>query len=119
MTKSGFRPAVYARVRKIPSGRVATYGQIAAEIGHPGAARAVGTALAQTPRHLQRILPWHRVIASHGVSRARDGERAALQRELLRDEGVAVRASGHVDLLRFQWNPSERQRDGAPKVRHK
>lgn len=108
MTQTSFTSAVYAAVRRIPKGSVATYGQIAAYVGHPRAARAVGTALARLPRRLEAIIPWQRVIAAQGISRARDDERAFLQRDMLESEGVDVRRSGRIDLMRFQWAGSQR-----------
>ena len=61
-----FHAAVYRLVERIPRGRVATYGQIAALIGYPRAARAVGRAMKHVPGHL----PWHRVVnAQGGISR--------------------------------------------------
>ncbi|MGH7763055.1 MAG: MGMT family protein [Candidatus Dormibacteraceae bacterium] len=73
------------RIRRIPPGRVQTYGGI-----DPGAPRLVGHVLATT----QQRLPWHRVVRADG-SMAK-GER---QRELLRKEGVALRGD-RVDLER-------------------
>ena len=52
-----FARAVYALVRRVPRGRVVTYGQVAAILGHPRAARAVGTALANLPAPLKHIVP--------------------------------------------------------------
>ena len=49
-----FARAVYALVREVPRGRVVTYGQVAAILGHPRAARAVGTALSQPPAAARR-----------------------------------------------------------------
>jgi methylated-DNA-protein-cysteine methyltransferase-like protein len=95
---------IYAVTRRIPRGRVATYGQIARLAGLPGHARQVGYALhamaAEGP------VPWHRVINARGEisRRARPGAEAA-QRELLEREGVAFGADGRVDLARHQWRP--------------
>lgn len=101
--RSEFVRAVYAAVKRVPRGRVVTYGQIAAMLGHPRAARAVGTALARLPRHLSRSVPWQRVINSSGrISRRSDFSRPDLQRRLLENEGVQFRSGGHVDLGRHQ-----------------
>ena len=60
---------VYRLVARVPKGRVVTYGQVAAILGAPRAARAVGTALRHLPRPLSKKVPWHRVInASGGIS---------------------------------------------------
>ena len=105
-----FRAAVYRLVRRIPSGRVATYGQVAASLGHPRAARAVGTALHWLPRELLERVPWQRVInAAGGISDRGDIYRPDLQRRLLEDEGVVFDAGGHVDLRRFRWRGPRRE----------
>lgn len=100
-----FFQRVYARVREVPRGRVATYGQIAALLGSPRAGRSVGWAL----RALQdgSGVPWHRVVDAQGRIRlAAHGGAAALQAALLRREGVAVSREGTVDLARFLWKGS-------------
>ena len=61
-----FARAVYAVVRHVPRGTVVTYGQVAAILGHPRAARAVGTALARLPHSLAHKVPWQRVINAAG-----------------------------------------------------
>src|SRR5574341_2316344 len=61
-----FHRAVYRVVRKVPRGKVVTYGQVAAILGHPRAARAVGQALRMLPPALGHIVPWQRVINSAG-----------------------------------------------------
>lgn len=61
---SSFTRSVYAAAQKIPSGKVVTYGKLAARISRPGAARAVGSALAKNPIPL--IVPCHRVLGSSG-----------------------------------------------------
>lgn len=106
-----FARAVYAAVRRIPSGRVVTYGQVAAMLGHPRAARAVGTALARLPRNLSRVVPWQRVINSAGrISYKGDFFRPELQRALLEKEGVRFSASGQVDLKKYRWPGPARER---------
>ena len=97
--------AIYAAVRRVPKGRVATYGQIAAVAGYPGRARQVGYALAATDE--ERVLPWHRVINASGEVSARSGgsPMARVQRGLLEAEGVRFDARGRVDLKRYQWRP--------------
>lgn len=105
-----FARAVYALVRRVPRGRVVTYGQVAAILGHPRAARAVGTALSHLPEALIRLVPWQRVInAAGGISFRGDLHRPDQQRELLEMEGVAMRG-GRVDLTRYRWSGPRRER---------
>jgi methylated-DNA-[protein]-cysteine S-methyltransferase len=66
LATTNFEDAVYAAARRIPCGEVRTYGEIAQEIGEPGAARAVGAALGRNPVPI--IIPCHRVLGSHGKS---------------------------------------------------
>ena len=93
---------IYATVDSIPRGRVATYGQIAAEAHLPRRARMVGRALRQLPKGSK--LPWHRVVGASGhVSPRGDPAGEALQRRRLAREGVELSKSGRVDLERFRW----------------
>jgi methylated-DNA-protein-cysteine methyltransferase-like protein len=101
---AGSYERIYAVVRRIPRGRVATYGQVARLAGLAGHARQVGYALhalgAETP------VPWHRVINTRGgVSpRALPGwER--VQRELLEGEGIRFDGRGRIALDRYRWRP--------------
>lgn len=101
-TGSGLRCAVYAIVARIPPGKVATYGQIAALAGYPGQARQVGYALAGAPEDLD--LPWHRVINARGrVSPRANTGWHEYQQKLLEEEGV-VFTEGRTCLSRFGWN---------------
>ena len=101
-----FHRAVYRIVRRIPRGRVATYGQIAAMLGWPSAARAVGYAM----RHCPPGLPWHRVVnASGGISLRANVSGMLTQRLLLEQEGVPVR-KGRVRLDRHRWREARRPR---------
>ena len=93
-------PEVWAAVARIPRGRVATYGAIAALCGRPGQARFVGYALHNLPPGID--IPWHRVINSRGEI-SLHGPSAASQRHLLRIEGVTL-SGGRVDLGKFGWN---------------
>jgi len=106
---AAFDAAVYALVRRIPRGRVATYGQVALLVGRPRAARAVGNALGRLGAARAKVVPWHRVLGAGGtVSRRGDGE-AELQRRLLEREGVRFSRGGRVDLRLHAW----RRRDAA------
>jgi methylated-DNA-protein-cysteine methyltransferase-like protein len=93
---------VYRIVSMIPLGKVATYGQIAAYLGNPRAARTVGWALRALPEGLD--VPWHRVINAQGrisLSRRRGG--AQQQRAMLEEEGVIFDQEGRIDLKRYRW----------------
>lgn len=99
------RARIYDVVRRIPRGRVATYGQVAALAGAPRHARQVGYALYDTPSGTS--LPWHRVINARGeVSPRAEPGWEGFQRELLEAEGVEFRR-GRIDLARFRWEPPD------------
>ena len=88
---------------RIPQGRLATYGQIAAAIGAAGAARQVGWALRRLP--LPSPLPWHRVVNARGritMTTSREGS-DWLQRQLLIAEGIPVGLDGVLPLERYLW----------------
>jgi methylated-DNA-protein-cysteine methyltransferase-like protein len=100
---------VYDVVNGIESGYVATYGQVAAIAGMPGAARQVGWALAALTQ--ESDVPWHRVINARGEISPRGGpEIVDLQRALLESEGVEFNARGRVDLDCYVWVPGRRKR---------
>lgn len=102
---SGAYPRIYAVVIRIPRGKVATYGQVAALAGLPQAPRVAGYALhALSPGS---PVPWHRVIAAGGrLSLGRlDPSGAMTQRIRLEAEGVRFDGRGCVDLERHQWKP--------------
>lgn len=98
-----FYQQVYAMVRQIPPGRVATYGQIAFLLGTPRAARAVGYALASLPPGSD--VPWQRVINQQGkVSPRGIGPNPGdLQRAMLEAEGHAFDAEGRLNLSIVRW----------------
>jgi methylated-DNA-protein-cysteine methyltransferase-like protein len=87
-----------ANVRRIPKGRVSTYGGVAAASGHPGAARQVVWAL-RTGGESGSDVPWHRVVGAGGRIRL-TGESGFEQRLRLRSEGVAI-AGDKIDLKRY------------------
>ncbi len=105
----GFYAKVYAMVRKVPAGHVATYGQIAAMLGSPRVARQVGFALAGAWRVGEHEpVPWHRIInAKGGISTRGGGDADSDQRALLEEEGVEFRANGTVDLSRYRWQSED------------
>lgn len=90
---------VWLAVASIPSGQVATYGQIAALASLPGGARRVGRVLARLPSDSR--LPWHRVVSASGRI-SLPGEAGERQRRLLQAEGVECPA-GRVSLHRHHW----------------
>ena len=99
---------IYAVVRRIPRGRVASYGQIAELAGIPRHARQVGYALHHLPDDSQ--VPWQRVLNSAGeVAKRAYPEDARWQRDLLEEEGVEFDARGRA-LRRFFWIPRPRRR---------
>lgn len=100
----GFFAAVYAAVRRVPAGRVVTYGSVARLLGVPRGARAVGWALRALPRRLERDVPWHRVVGAGGRIAARPGPGPGLQARRLRAEGVRLRA-GRVDMRAHELRP--------------
>jgi methylated-DNA-protein-cysteine methyltransferase-like protein len=97
------RTRIYAVVRRIPRGRVATYGQVAALAGLPGQARQVGYAMAAL--EVDSGVPWHRVINARGAISLPSGDHSALiQRARLKAEGV-VFDDDRVSLDRWGWRP--------------
>ena len=108
MMAVNFYEQVYAVVRRIPRGKVTSYGRIAAMLGRPQAARAVGYALnalsdkRDDPAY-QRI-PWQRVVNSQGrISIVNRDNTPNRQAALLRAEGVAVSESLRIDLDVYLW----------------
>lgn len=99
-----FYERVYAFVRLIPYGQVVTYGQVAAHLGAPQAARAVGYALRALPSGSE--VPWHRVINHLGqISARHPAAGPILQRLLLENEGVCFDAEDCIDLSMYRWKP--------------
>jgi methylated-DNA-protein-cysteine methyltransferase related protein len=95
-----FATRTAAVVRRIPYGRVATYGDVAARLGLPRAARGVGRALHALPEGSD--VPWWRVVNRNGqISTPHLAGR--LQRMLLEQEGISFRGGERVDLRRHRW----------------
>jgi len=89
-------------VRRVPPGRVVTYGQVASLAGMPRRARQVGYAMHSLPEGSD--VPWQRVINSRGeVSPRSTPGWDDVQRRLLEAEGVRFDRAGRVDLERFRW----------------
>lgn len=98
---------IYAVVRQIPLGQVATYGQIAELAGLVGKPRLVGYALYRVDTTSD--VPWHRVINAKGEisqSPLRYGNDYR-QRALLEDEGIAFDQGGRIDLGQYRWRPPD------------
>ena len=104
--KSDTYARIYAVVRRVPRGRVVTYGQVATIAGLEGRARQVGYALHAMPAGSD--VPWHRVINAQGrvSARAEDGFEH-IQMQLLEAEGVVFHR-GRASLEKFRWEPRRR-----------
>ena len=99
---------IYATVRQIPVGKVATYGQIADLAELYGKARLVGYALFRVD--LKDDIPWHRVINAKGeisYSFQRQGG-DYLQKVLLEAEGIEFKSNGKIDLNKYRWQSTNR-----------
>ncbi|MCR4277915.1 MAG: MGMT family protein [Candidatus Berkelbacteria bacterium] len=100
-----FKEQVIKKIKEIPSGKVATYGQIAALAGSPRGALMVGRTLRYASENEK--LPWQRVINSKGrISIVNMSYPAELQAQLLQEEGVVVEKridSYYINLSRFLW----------------
>lgn len=108
-----FYDTVYDFVRRVPRGKVVTYGQVALECGAPAAARAVGYALYFLPGPSD--VPWWRVVnASGGISLGSRGPSADVQREKLEAEGVRFSLEGRISLREFRWMEALELRDASP-----
>ncbi len=101
MTRDAPFARVHALVRRIPRGRVATYGQLSRLIDGRLSPLAIGWALRAAP---EGELPWHRVLSARGTV-STDGEHPGLQRAMLEAEGVRFGRDARVDLARYQWRP--------------
>lgn len=104
-----FRDEVYELVARIPAGKLATYGQLAALCGSPRASRIVGAAMLHAPEGL----PCHRVIYRDGTlccEQAFGGRE--IQRQMLEAEGVPFLPDGRADLRACQWDGPESEAEG-------
>ena len=96
---------VYRIVRRIPRGRVMSYGQIAELLSRPLSARAVGWAMNQCPGDV----PWQRVVnAAGGISTEHLHEPPDLQRRLLESEGIRFGKTGTLSMSRYRFTPRRR-----------
>lgn len=101
---AGYQERVFEIVRRCPSGRVMTYGQLAGFLGEGYTPRTVGFVM----HNADDSVPWHRVINSQGAcSTGRVLLPPDKQQKLLEAEGVEFNAKGRCDLARYRWTPEE------------
>jgi len=100
---SSFSQRVKDIIKKIPSGRVATYGQIAAYAGNPRAARQVVWILHSSTR--KDKLAWHRVVNRRGQISLKPKYGYEIQKMLLKNEGIKFDKSDIIDFDRYLWSP--------------
>ncbi len=100
--EKGFFEKVYELVKKIPEGRVLTYGMVAQMLGYPRKARIVGWALHSNP--YKGIVPCHRVVDRNGnLSGGFAFGGPCVQRRLLENEGIVFKSDGSIDLGIYLW----------------
>ena len=99
--------SLYTLVKKIPRGRVTTYGAIARALKLPGGARTAGRAMATCPSG--RGIPWHRVVGAGGMLLLREPN-VSLQRKLLESEGLQVAGRRIANFDASHWTPGRRKR---------
>jgi methylated-DNA-protein-cysteine methyltransferase-like protein len=90
-------------IKRIPKGKVATYGQIAAYAGNPRGARQIAYILHSSSR--KENLFWHRVVNSKGGISLKPGSGYEVQKKLLEKEGIIFKENNCIDLKRFLWRP--------------
>ena len=95
MKPKSFSESVYEIVKQIPSGKVASYGQIAAMMGYIQGGRPVGTAMRNAPAGL----PCHRVVHNDGVPGCVNAHT-----KMLLDEGVTFKPNGKINMAKHRWN---------------
>jgi methylated-DNA-protein-cysteine methyltransferase-like protein len=100
---TSFHQRVKGVIQKIPKGKVATYGQIAALAGNPRAARQVVRVLHSSSR--KDNLPWHRVVNKEGKISLKLNYGYETQKRLLRREGVKFNKDDTIDFSRYLWSP--------------
>ena len=102
IAQPGYNERVYQIVRRIPAGRVMTYGQIAELLGEGYTPRTVGFVMHASPDDV----PWQRVINAQGAcSTQRVLLPGNIQQSLLEAEGITFDARGRCDLKRYRWTP--------------
>lgn len=99
-----FTENVIRTIQEIPSGKVMTYGQIAAHAGSPRAARQVARLLHSMSAKYS--LPWHRVVNAAGKISITDPPHREIQEKLLKREGVEIMMA-KIDLARYRYDPGQ------------
>ena len=103
--KDGFFERVYEITKKIPYGRVSTYGAIAKYLGTGGSARVVGWAL-NSSRGLSPFISAHRVVNRNGIlSGKRHFGGSLIMKQLLENEGIRIKDDKVVDFEKLFWDP--------------
>ena len=106
MKDSGFFEKVYEVARKIPYGKVTTYGAIARYLGTPRSARMVGWAMNASKNDAS--VPAHRVVNRKGLLTGKQHFQGTnLMKQLLENEGVEIKNDQIVDLEKYLWDPSD------------
>ena len=100
-----FSSRVKHAIKRIPVGKVATYGQIASIAGNHRAARQVAWILHSSST--KDNLPWHRVINGKGEISLAPGQGFEKQKQMLINEGILFDHKNRINLTRFLWNPEE------------
>ena len=112
MNKTKSWDSVYRLVKKIPRGRVITYGEVAKKLRLKGGARVAGYAMAACPGG--RGIPWHRVVGAGGRLLIREPY-ASFQRKLLETEGISIEGR-RLDMKRYAWSAAKKK-PGPPRKR--
>ena len=101
-----FFERVYEVVRKVPHGRVCSYGLIARYLGSPQSARMVGWAM--NASHIKEDVPAHRIVNRLGMLTGKQHfEGTSLMQQLLESEGIEIKEDQVVDFEKHVWNPAE------------
>jgi methylated-DNA-protein-cysteine methyltransferase related protein len=108
--------SVYALVKKIPRGRVMTYGGLAKALRLPGGARTAGRAMSANPSG--QGVPWHRVVGAGGRLLIREPY-ASLQRKLLESEGLSLAEKRILEFAKYEWSPGRKSKHGSSRKKHK
>ena len=103
--KNGFFEQVYEITKRIPYGRVTTYGAIANYLGTGGSARVVGWAL-NSSRTLNSFIPAHRVVNRNGIlSGKKHFGGLHIMRQLLENEGISIDNDRVINFEKLFWDP--------------
>ena len=106
LNKLDFFDRVYFVVRKIPFGKVTSYGAIAKHLGSPQSSRVVGWAMNNS--HYKNDIPAHRVVNRNGMLTGKHHSSGTnLMKELLEYEGIKVVDNIVLDFEKFFWDPSQ------------